>query len=490
MTMTLGEYLRKSREETGLNLAEVAYQTKIRERYLSALENDQISNLPSKVQAKGYLRIYAQLLNLDEGKILQAFEHPDLFVLEQETPPTQELSPETSQEIEPSEEGLIEPMGEFDGDEEVLEQPNLSSDEIIVHGAAELESNSEESPEEPKSISQQIFVAIGEKLKSQRELLNLSKDDIEEFTNIRPHYLDALEKGTLEKLPSIPQARGMLNNYATFLNLDVDQIMIEFAEGLQTKRNENFAPHKIGSDNQLAYKAPEIKKVGWLKFITTDMVLTSVLIIGLFIFIIWGSANISGFNNNETNTEQEPPSISDVLLEDTPIQVETSSTVEAINLDFTPTTELPAEDIENAAVAVVETDTELTPDSSGLPVQVYIIAKQRAYLKVDVDGENVFLGRTVPGNAYEFSGSSSVEILTGNAAALEIYYNLQPVGIIGNIGEVKSLVFTSETGVITPTPSFSPTLAATLQPTATLQPSITPTLPPPTPTPSVTPLIP
>src|SRR5690606_32626024 len=118
--------------------------------------------------------------------------------------------------------------------------------------------------------------------------LNLSLSEIEEFTNIRTHYLDAIENGKLEKLPSIPQARGMLNNYATFLNLDVDQIMIEFAEALQTRRNENYAPQKIGADNQLAYQTPEIKKVGWLKFITMDLILTSALIIGLFIFIIWG----------------------------------------------------------------------------------------------------------------------------------------------------------------------------------------------------------
>jgi hypothetical protein len=108
---------------------------------------------------------------------------------------------------------------------------------------------------------------------------------------------------------------------------------------------------------------------------------------------------------------------------------------------------------------------------------------------VDVDGETVFTGRTVPGNAYEYSGSSSVEILTGNAAALEIFYNLVPVGIIGDIGEVKSLVFTSTTGIITTTPLFSPTPTITLQPSPTLQPSATPTYTP-TITPTVTPLIP
>jgi hypothetical protein len=125
-----------------------------------------------------------------------------------------------------------------------------------------------------------------------------------------------------------------------------------------------------------------------------------------------------------------------------------------------------------------------------LPVQVYIIARQRAYLKVDVDGETVFTGRTIPGNAYEYSGSTSVEILTGNAAALEIYYNLNPIGVLGEIGEVKSILFTSSTGLITPTPRFSPSPSLTIQPSPTLQPTPTNTPLPPTPSPTVTPLIP
>src|SRR5690606_27304196 len=150
---------------------------------------------------------------------------------------------------------------------------------------------------EIKSLSEQIFISIGSKLHVQRKKLNLSTEDIEQFTSIRPFYLDALESGSIEKLPSIPQARGMLNNYATFLNLDVEQVMNEFAEGLQTRRNESYAPHKIGSDNQLAYRSPEVKKVGWLKFISADLLLTSGLIIALFVFILWGAANISGFQD-------------------------------------------------------------------------------------------------------------------------------------------------------------------------------------------------
>jgi len=476
MMITLGELLQKSREEKGLTIAEAAYQTKIREHYLSALEENQLDQMPSKVQGKGYLRIYSQFLNLDENLLMDAWNHPSNLVMEKET----EIEQVSVTETEPYQDEQTTP------EEEILEDTTPIDGEKIFHG--ENIDNRYEDPiiDKKNTLSQQIFISIGKKLQEQRMLLNLSKEEIEQFTNIRSHYLNALESGAIERLPSIPQARGMLNNYATFLNLDIDKIMGEFAEGLQTKRNESYAPHKIGSDNQLAYQTPEIKKVGWLKFITADLLLTSGLIIGLFIFILWGAANISGFQNQED--EIEPPSISEILLDTTPDLPEdiraTEINVEltqAINQEINPEiSEETGEDLES------ETGSQL----SGLPVQVYIIARQRAYLKVDVDGETVFTGRTIPGNAYEYSGSNSVEILTGNAAALEIYYNLNPIGVLGEIGEVKSILFTSSTGLITPTPRFSPSPSLTIQPSPTLQPTPTNTPLPPTPSPTVTPLIP
>ncbi len=475
MSITLGEFLRKAREEKGLNLAEVAFQTKIREHYLLAIENNEFEKMPSKMQGKGYLRNYAQFLEVDEKLALAAWDHPEKLVIEV-------IIEKEEEELPPESELPIIP-------EEIIVIPQESSavEEKIYHGDDEKHAEDEEEEKVTKSLSEQIFISIGSKLRSQRQKLNLTTEDIEQFTSIRPYYLDALESGEIEKLPSIPQARGMLNNYAAFLNLDVDQLMIEFAEGLQTRRNESYAPHKIGSDNQLAYQSPEIKKVGWLKFISADLLLTSGLIIALFIFILWGAANISGLQDKPVDVE--PPSISDILLDNTPEIQETLLSTEEIFI--TTNTEVAVEAGESIEESGEETnETELAPPQSGLPVQIYIIAHQRAYLKVDVDGKTVFIGRTVPGNAYEYSGSTSVEILTGNAAALEIYYNLTPVGSIGNVGEVKSMVFTTTSGMTTPTARFSPSPTLTLQPSPTMQPTQTPTTPPPTFTPTVTPLIP
>lgn len=67
---TIGQTLRDARERLGLTLEEVERATHIRARHLEALERDAWDALPSPVQARGFLRNYADLLGLDAEAIL------------------------------------------------------------------------------------------------------------------------------------------------------------------------------------------------------------------------------------------------------------------------------------------------------------------------------------------------------------------------------------------------------------------------------------
>ncbi len=69
----LGSELRQAREETGVSLAEAAAATRIKERYLKALEVNDWAALPTQVQARGFLRNYAVYLGLDEEKVMSRF---------------------------------------------------------------------------------------------------------------------------------------------------------------------------------------------------------------------------------------------------------------------------------------------------------------------------------------------------------------------------------------------------------------------------------
>src|SRR5690606_24944995 len=100
-----------------------------------------------------------------------------------------------------------------------------------------------EAAPQPPADSAQILREIGKVLRQRRELLSLHFDEIERNTHVKAHYLDALERGALEELPSTVQTRGMLSNYATFLDLDVDSLLLRFADALQARHRERN-PHK------------------------------------------------------------------------------------------------------------------------------------------------------------------------------------------------------------------------------------------------------
>jgi cytoskeleton protein RodZ len=61
----LGSSLREARVRREIPLAQVAEETRIRRRYLEALEEERFELLPGPVYAKGFLRAYADYLSLD-----------------------------------------------------------------------------------------------------------------------------------------------------------------------------------------------------------------------------------------------------------------------------------------------------------------------------------------------------------------------------------------------------------------------------------------
>jgi hypothetical protein len=119
------------------------------------------------------------------------------------------------------------------------------------------------------------------------------------------------------------------------------------------------------------------------------------------------------------------------------------------------------------ALATDPTTGEILPVTPQTGVDIYVTVRQRGWMRVLVDGEVEFEGRVIPGSAYPFVGDETVEVLTGNGAALQIFFNGVDLGPMGTFGQVVNQIYGVE-GVITPTPS------ATLPATATQPVSPTP----------------
>lgn len=69
----LGELLRKTREDKRISVAEAVEATKVRSRYLQALEAGDHDILPGKVYARGFVRTYADFLGLGGAELANLY---------------------------------------------------------------------------------------------------------------------------------------------------------------------------------------------------------------------------------------------------------------------------------------------------------------------------------------------------------------------------------------------------------------------------------
>ena len=68
-----GETLRAQREKKGITLEQAASDTRIREKFLKALEDSDYQTLPGAVYTKGFLRNYAEYLELPSEELVAQF---------------------------------------------------------------------------------------------------------------------------------------------------------------------------------------------------------------------------------------------------------------------------------------------------------------------------------------------------------------------------------------------------------------------------------
>ncbi len=420
--MTIGTQLRQARDAQSLSLDQAAQQTHIKVHYLQALEADQFDALPSAAQLRGFLRSYGDYLKLDSTQLLSALDQ-----------------------------GSIQAQA--------ASQPTAQVNE----------------PDKVATSSDAIFKELGHTLRSQRELMSLSLGDVERHTHIRAHYIQALEQGNIAHLPSPVQGRGMLSNYAAFLGLNTEIVLLRFADGLQASladrqasRNAPVMQSKSTDAGQRPPRPSQLKRL-----FSMDLFIGGFLILFLLGFAIWGALRISKLNAGQPASPTAPP-VSEILLSTSTVAQSpaTSLPTGAITPDNTAAESGILTGTLSVEPSASPADFEPTQGAQTAPLLVNVVAIQRAWLRIIVDGKVEFEGRVLPGSAYTFSGNERIELLTGDGAGLQVYFNQQDLGTLGGFGEVIDHIFSIE-GVQTATPAIPPT--STPVPTGSPTPSPTPT---------------
>jgi cytoskeletal protein RodZ len=436
--MSIGNQLRQARETQSLSLDQAAQATHIRLHYLEALESDKFELLPSTAQLRGFIRAYSDYLRLDSTTLISLLDKAATGNPAAITPPV--------------------PISDMS---------------------------------DSSTSSEVIFKELGSMLKSQRELMGLSLGDVERHTHIRMHYIEALERGDIAHLPSPVQGRGMLSNYAVFLGLNTESALLRFADGLQADLYDRQAarkPSTISSSKEEDGRPParpsQVKRL-----FSMDLFAGGFIIIFLLGFTVWGALRISKLNSAKVPSPTAPP-ISAILLSTPGIGVTVTPTPNpSVVASIVPAVVTGSSSITTTLSLELTATPVLIASTPGLvnaPIQVNIVASQRAWMRVIVDGKTMFEGRVTPGSAYTFAGNERIELLTGDGSSLRVYFNQQDLGQLGSFGEVVERIFTIS-GVETATPSVPSTSTPAPTGTVTPTPSVTPKGPTAMPSPTLKP---
>ena len=288
---------------------------------------------------------------------------------------------------------------------------------------------------------------LGTLLREAREARGVTLAEAQEATKINSRYLEALEEGQYEVLPSEVHVRGYLRNYARFLRLDPKPLLDRYELNRGSRR---VAPAPAVPDEDLSalgpLDAPEEQiffdpvnvDVGGgarkdsgsgLRLIIIVALLISIAIVALrFVPMLLGNGDggetltggleevVSGITNAD---EPQPTATTDPAVISGAGDVITSTSRNVEMILPTPTATRPT------LPATMET------------IQMRLDITERTWMRVTIDGEVVFEGLARNGDEpYIWDALQQAQLLTGNAIGVFVTINEVPLGKLGGRGEV------------------------------------------------------
>jgi len=381
--------------------------------------------------------------------------------------------------------------------------------------------------------------SLGQMLQQARDSRELSLEDVKAKTRIPTHILESFEQG-LFQLPDLSpvQVRGLLTNYAGYLNLDTEQVQAAYADILNPPKRRRrperpeptptrrpptdsnrpatevrrpvFTDDRPATDPRRAsgeFRRPDAldpnnrptatyaarqrktrRRGNILNILVIfTLAVASIAVITVIVVQLLAQVNKGGIN--------------DPILQTTPGLADLPPTS-----TFTP-----------APTRIYARTPTLAPRNlqnyQGEAVMVTIEFQQRAWVRVIADGAELFTGLVRPRESVlEYRGVNDVVVTSSNAEALIVTYNGQPQPSYGGRGQEVEITFRAANNITiqsgagfnptseftstaqdtpisiaatllaeqtpSPTPGASPTPSDTPQPSATLEFTPTPTLTP------------
>ena len=292
--------------------------------------------------------------------------------------------------------------------------------------------------------------SLGQYLREAREAKEIEIEDVVAQLRIRQPILDSFESGEFE-IQGVPeiQIRGLLRIYARFLELDEDHVLLLYDQmrlaqekGRRSRRGRRRRPEPVEEPFSATQPLQEIELAerrssgcrGALRLLF--LLLLSAAAVAVIAFVTLELVGIEA--GAEPQTATEAPEI-------TP-----SATAESA------ITEAPEPTVAFAANRA---------QYSGSGILVSLLLTQRSWLSLEVDGAEAYVGIAAAETLLEYSAESEVLLSASNALALDLIWNGQRQGQIGERGQRVDIRFTVDKAVVSLGPasdlaSETPTVTA------------------------------
>ena len=270
---------------------------------------------------------------------------------------------------------------------------------------------------------------LGDLLRETREQKNLSLDDVEKGTNIRKLYIKSIEEGNYEKLPGEVFLKGFIKTYGKFLGLDSQKLIEQYKQekntpnpaeeiNIETKKEEVAPSPTEENKQQEKNSSTKILNIQQKKE-------NNIPKIDSF------SANQEYLQSHKNNSKRNILLVVAILIVIIGAVVVFISSQGSSDTKTTTTTE---------TVTVTENQAkEPAPIVSGAEVKA--VFNEDCWTEVKVDGKVVLSETVKKGNTLTWKGDKQVDVTVGNAGAVDVTFNNQPAGKLGDIGAVVSKSF-------------------------------------------------
>ena len=273
---------------------------------------------------------------------------------------------------------------------------------------------------------------LGKYLKNQRESKKISLREVANNIRVRENLLKAIEEDQYHLLPTATYVKGFLLAYAKYLKLDSNEVLHRYERVLRgepvtpppaksPKTRKKIPPTEpLKPKEKIPPTQPQKPKQKVLWNTIQTWVVGGVIVASLIVFYLFFPYPFK----LPIKPVPEKPIIKEKL------SIAPSPPVVATTPVLPPTPSSPI------------SATTPVPEKKTLSLQLKAIEETWVSLQVDDQSEKEMTFKA--GEGISVQASNRIRIIIGNAGGLDLIFNGKPLDKFGKLGEVLTLLFTSQ----------------------------------------------